>query len=57
MPMIMEPERAAALIKAGLERNRPEIAFPWPSYLAVRMLSALPPGLADRWLARLPAKE
>ncbi|MGH6885004.1 MAG: SDR family NAD(P)-dependent oxidoreductase [Geminicoccales bacterium] len=57
MPLIMEPERAAALIKIGLERKRPQIAFPWPGYLAVRLLAALPRRLADRWLARLPAKE
>jgi short-subunit dehydrogenase len=57
MPQLMEPERAAARIRAGLERKRPQIAFPWPSFLAVRLLAALPAGLADRWLARLPAKE
>jgi short-subunit dehydrogenase len=57
MPLLMEPERAAARIRAGLERKRPQIAFPWPSLLAVRLLAALPAGLADRWLARLPAKE
>ena len=57
MPMIMEPEGAAALIQAGLRRRRPQIAFPWRGHLAMRLLAALPPGLADRWLARLPAKE
>lgn len=57
MPLLMEPERAAARIRTGLERKRPQIAFPWPMHLAVRLLAALPPGLADRWVARLPAKE
>ncbi|MGH6942970.1 MAG: SDR family NAD(P)-dependent oxidoreductase, partial [Geminicoccaceae bacterium] len=57
MPLIMEPERAARIIKAGLARRRAQIAFPWPSYLGVLLISALPAGLADRWLARLPAKE
>jgi short-subunit dehydrogenase len=57
MPLLMEPERAAARIRTGLERKRPQIAFPWPMHLAVRLLAALPPKLADRWLARLPAKE
>jgi len=57
MPLLMEPERAAARIRAGLERKRPQIAFPWPMHLAVRLLAALPAELADRWLARLPVKE
>ena len=57
MPLLMEPERAAVLIRTGLERKRPQIAFPWPSLLAARMIAALPAGLADRWLARLPVKE
>lgn len=57
MPLSMTPERAAAIIRRGLLRRRARIAFPLALYGAVRLLHALPPGLADRWLARIPAKE
>lgn len=57
MPLIMAPERAAAIIRRGLLRRRARIAFPLPLYWGVRLLQALPPGLADRRLARLPDKE
>jgi hypothetical protein len=53
----MEPERAAAIIKAGLARRRARIAFPLRLYLAVRLLDALPVALTDRYLRRLPGKE
>lgn len=57
MPFLMEPERAAAIIKAGLTRRRARIAFPLRLYLAVRLLDALPVALTDRYLRRLPGKE
>jgi short-subunit dehydrogenase len=57
MPLIMTPERAAAIIRRGLARRRARIAFPLPLYWGVRLLQALPAGLADRWLARAPDKE
>jgi short-subunit dehydrogenase len=57
MPLIMSPERAAAIIRRGLLRRRARIAFPLPLYWGVRLLQALPRGAADRWLARLPDKE
>lgn len=56
MPLLMPAERAAAIIKRGLARNRARIAFPWRLYMAVRLLAALPPGLIDPILARLPRK-
>ncbi len=56
MPFLMEAATAARIIRRGLERNRGRIAFPLPLYLAVRLIGALPVGLADRWLARLPKK-
>jgi short-subunit dehydrogenase len=56
MPMLMSAERAAALIIRDLARNRARIAFPWPMYAAVRLLAALPGGLADRLLQRAPRK-
>ncbi len=56
MPLLMEPARAAALIKRGLARNRARIAFPWPLYLLVAAFGALPPRLTDPLFARLPEK-
>ncbi|MGH6954352.1 MAG: SDR family NAD(P)-dependent oxidoreductase [Alphaproteobacteria bacterium] len=56
MPFLMDSNRAAAIIRRGLARNRARIAFPWPMYLAVSLLAALPPGLVDRALVRLPRK-
>jgi hypothetical protein len=57
MPLLMPPERAAAIIRRGLDRRRARIAFPLQLYLAVRLVAALPPAWVDRHLARLPAKE
>ena len=48
--------RAARIMLDGLARNRARIAFPWPLYAAVRVISALPAGLLDPLLARLPRK-
>ncbi len=56
MPLLMNAERAARIIRRGLARNRPRIAFPWPLYAAVWLLSALPPWLTDPLLRRLPKK-
>ncbi|MGQ0663212.1 MAG: SDR family NAD(P)-dependent oxidoreductase [Pseudomonadota bacterium] len=57
MPFLMPAERAARIIARGLAANRARIAFPWPLYLAVRLLAALPPSLADVLiLRRLPKK-
>jgi short-subunit dehydrogenase len=56
MPLLMPAERAAAIIKRGLARDKARIAFPLRMYLATRLLAALPPGLIDGLLARLPRK-
>ena len=56
MPLLMDAARAARIIRRGLARNRPRIAFPWPLYAAVWLISALPPGLTDPLLRRLPKK-
>ena len=41
MPMLMDADRAARIICRGLARNRRIIAFPWPMYIGVRLLSLL----------------
>jgi short-subunit dehydrogenase len=56
MPLLMPADRAAAIIKRGLARNKARIAFPLRMYLATRLLAALPPGWVDGLLARLPRK-
>ena len=57
MPLLMSPDRAAAIIERGLARGKARIAFPLPTYLGARLLAALPRGLVDRLAARVPAKE
>jgi len=56
MPLLMPAARAAAIIRRGLARGRPRIAFPWPVYAAAWLLGSLPPALTDPLLARLPKK-
>ncbi len=56
MPLLMTAARATRIMLDGLARDRARIAFPWPLYAAVRVLAALPAGLLDPLLARLPRK-
>ena len=56
MPLLMSPDKAAAIIARGLAGDRARIAFPFPTYFGAWLAGALPPGLADRVLARLPTK-
>lgn len=56
MPMLVEADTAARIIRRDLARGRARIAFPRRLAAMVWLLAALPPGLTDRWLARLPGK-
>lgn len=56
MPFFMETEKAAQLIRKGLKRNKPRIAFPWQSYFLMQVLSALPLAWTDGLLSRGPKK-
>ena len=56
MPFLMSAERAARLMKRGIDANRARIAFPWPMVTAAWLMAALPPGLTDEVLKRLPKK-
>ncbi|MDJ0750980.1 MAG: SDR family NAD(P)-dependent oxidoreductase [Woeseiaceae bacterium] len=52
-PFIVSPERAATLIRRGLEGNRARIAFPWMLRVGMWWLALLPPDLSLkllRWL-------
>jgi short-subunit dehydrogenase len=57
MPLLMSPERAAAVIERGLARGRARIAFPLRTYWSARLLAVLPHRLVDTLAARAPAKE
>jgi short-subunit dehydrogenase len=52
-PWLMPPERAARLIRRGLERNRARIAFPRALTWGLLCLSILPQGLAERLVRAL----
>ncbi|NQW10864.1 MAG: SDR family NAD(P)-dependent oxidoreductase [Alphaproteobacteria bacterium] len=56
MPFLMGVEQAARVIRRGLARNKPRIAFPWPMATAVWLLQALPPAWVEPLLRRLPTK-
>jgi short-subunit dehydrogenase len=56
MPLLMDTERAARIIRRGLARRRARIAFPWPTYAAAWLLGALSPSLVDPLLRWLPKK-
>ncbi len=57
MPFIIGAERAAAIIKRGLDKGKARIAFPFPGNVLTWLAAALPPGVADPWLRRLPQKD
>jgi NAD(P)-dependent dehydrogenase (short-subunit alcohol dehydrogenase family) len=56
MPLLMEAEKAARIIRRGLARNQARIAFPRRLYAAIWLISALAPGLTDPLLRGLPKK-
>ncbi len=56
MPFLMSAEKAAEIIRRGLERDRPRIAFPWPTALLAWAIGMLSPALTDPLLRRLPKK-
>ena len=56
MPLLMSPERAARIVRKGLARNKPRVAFPWRLYILIRLIAFLPPGALERAFRRLPKK-
>ncbi|CAA7615915.1 SDR family oxidoreductase [Magnetospirillum sp. SS-4] len=56
MPLLMDADRAAALIVRGLEHGRGRIAFPWPMHLLARLAGCLPSGMMDVLGRRMPRK-
>ncbi|MDH7516044.1 MAG: SDR family NAD(P)-dependent oxidoreductase [Bacteroidota bacterium] len=53
MPFIMEPERAARIIRRGIERGKSMVRFPFPLVLASGIARVMPSRLFDRVLPRL----
>jgi short-subunit dehydrogenase len=56
MPFLMKADRAARIIRRGLDRQKGRIAFPWPTYAAVLLLQALPDALAYLLTRNTPVK-
>ncbi|MGD9649220.1 MAG: SDR family NAD(P)-dependent oxidoreductase [Dongiaceae bacterium] len=56
MPGIMTAEKAAGIIKRGLEANKSRIAFPFSTYFGAWLLQTLPPSWFDWLLTKLPQK-
>lgn len=51
-PLAMSDAKAARIIRRGLDRGRPTIAFPRLLYWGMRLLSVLPPGFVDYFMVR-----
>ena len=56
MPFIMDADKAARIIRKGLERDKARIGFPWPMYGVAWFLGALPPAITDWIFKRIPKK-
>jgi short-subunit dehydrogenase len=56
MPFLMNAEKAARIVRRGLDKNRARVAFPLPMYLLVWLAAAMPPGLISWGLRRSPRK-
>jgi len=57
MPFLMDADRAAAIIRRRLERNRGCIAFPLPTFLAAWLVGIMPLWLLGLLMRRVPSKE
>jgi short-subunit dehydrogenase len=55
-PLEISDAAAARIIRRGLDRRKPVIAFPWPLYFAARLSRVLPVRLVDSILSRVEVK-
>jgi hypothetical protein len=53
---MMDADRAAEIIIAGLARNRGRIAFPWQTYAIAGFFGLLPQAAQQRLMTRMPEK-
>jgi short-subunit dehydrogenase len=56
MPFLMEVDRAAGIIKRGLDSKKSAIAFPWQMHVFCWMLGVMPRCLGDWLLGHAPKK-
>jgi short-subunit dehydrogenase len=57
MPFLMTTDKAAKIIKDGLEKNKSRIAFPFPLYFVVWFAALLSSKITDPIFAKLPGKK
>lgn len=57
MPFIMSASKAAKIIKRGIAKNKPLIAFPFLFYLLIWFMSILHNRLTDIIFSKLPSKK
>ncbi len=57
MPLFMKAPKAGRIIRCGLAKNRPRIAFPLSLNFMAWLLGSLPPGWTDGVFAKTPDKE
>ncbi len=57
MPFLMQPEKAAQIMKRGLDKNKAMIAFPWQMAFVGWLLRVLPNWILTPILDKLPRKE
>ncbi|HTZ38296.1 MAG TPA: SDR family NAD(P)-dependent oxidoreductase [Stellaceae bacterium] len=51
-PLLASTERAARIVKRGIDRGRRRVGFPWPLTVGLRLCDALPAALGDRIVRR-----
>ena len=56
MPFLMPVERAARIVRRGLEADKARIAFPWQTAFLAWFIGMLSPTIVDPLLMRLPKK-
>lgn len=57
MPLFMEADKAAVIIRRGLTKKKLRIAFPWSMYFMVWFLNTIPVWLSELAVGRLPEKK
>ncbi len=56
MPFMMEADKAAGIIKRGIDSKKSFIAFPWPMHFFCWLLGVMPRLLGDWFLSKAPKK-
>jgi short-subunit dehydrogenase len=57
MPLLMDAQKAARIIKKGLRKNKSRIAFPFPLYFVVWLATLISTKITDPIFAKLPKKK